>query len=67
MASQYSPSLICMLDTIGDAQPGHKYDSTTNDGLDNVPDLGEVSSDGVSFMTHVHGPGGDIFPPCIEI
>jgi len=32
-----------------------------------VPNLGEVLSDGASFITHVHGPGGDTFPPCIEI
>jgi hypothetical protein len=67
MASQYSPSLIHVPDAIGDARPGDEYDGTTNDGLDNVPDLGEVSSDGASFTTHVHSPGGDTFPPCIEI
>lgn len=66
-ASQYSPSLIRMPDAISDARPGDKYDGTTGDRPDDVPDLGEVSSDGASFMTHVHGQGRDALLPCIEI
>ncbi len=56
MVSRSSPSPNRMPDAISDVQPGDKYHGASNDGLDDVPKLGEVSSDGASFTTYVSEP-----------
>ena len=66
-ASCSSPSLIRMPDAPSDAQPGDQYHGTPNEGLDDVPELGDISSNGASFMTHDPAQDGDTFPPRIEI
>ena len=69
-----TPSILCMVsrsasplnhipEVIGNDQPGNEYHPTINQDLDNVPKLGEASSNSTSFMTQ----GGDIFLLCIEI